>query len=95
MLFLLSNFITPCNRRVWQESLRHVSTTCMQLQSPDSHQGHYTPITKQLWIERIASASKHQADVIKSPITSKSPEVTTVKYPFSSDGRLKGERNET
>ena len=58
----------------------------MQLQA---HQGHYTPITKQLWIDRIESASKHQTDLVTEPITSKPPEVTTVTYDFSRDEALK------
>lgn len=66
--------------------LRTLYTSCMQLQA---HQGHYTPITKQLWIDRIASASKHQTDRITEPITSKLPDVTTVTYDFSRDEALK------
>ena len=66
--------------------LRALSSCCMQLQA---HQGHYTPITKQLWIDRIESASKHQTDLVTEPITSKPPEVTTVTYDFSRDEALK------
>jgi hypothetical protein len=53
------------------------------------HQGHYTPITKQLWLDRIASVSKQASISQKQPLTHKPPEVTSVTYPFSSNSDLK------
>ncbi|GAX82172.1 hypothetical protein CEUSTIGMA_g9600.t1 [Chlamydomonas eustigma] len=53
------------------------------------HQGHYTPITKQLWLDRIASVSKQASITQGMPLTHKPPEVTSVTYPFSSNSELK------
>lgn len=68
--------------------VRTISTSCHRNQQ--SFPGYYTPITKQLWIDRMAQAAKHQSDPVL-PIHSKNPEVTTVTYPFSTDVSLKGE----
>lgn len=52
-------------------------------------QGHYTPITRKLWVERLAAAEKHKSDPVSHPITHKPPEVTRVVYPFSKDAAFK------
>jgi hypothetical protein len=74
-----------CSRLWSRTDHQRLLLVSSQSSAAGQKQGHYTPITKQLWLDRIDAASKHASDTVTELITHKHPEETRVVYPFSTN----------
>jgi hypothetical protein len=59
------------------------------LPNQQARTGHYTPITKQLWDDRLAKAEQESKQATHEHVSSRPPEVTQALYPFSQGGVFK------